>query len=71
MSKRILLAGLVGGLAMFLWAWIAHMVLPLGQTGISKIPNERALLQAMHASLGSASGLYLFPGMGVSTDMKV
>jgi hypothetical protein len=30
--KRILLAALLGGIAMFAWKSIAHMVLPLGQS---------------------------------------
>ena len=28
MTKRILLAGAIGGIAMFVWASLAHMVLP-------------------------------------------
>jgi hypothetical protein len=34
MTKRILLAGLLGGLAMFIWQSVAHVVLPLGEAGI-------------------------------------
>ena len=40
MTKRILLAGVLGGIAMFVWASLAHMVLPLGQTGIKEIPTK-------------------------------
>src|SRR5580704_8743254 len=32
---------------MFAWKSIAHMVLPLGQSGIHEIPNEQAVLGAM------------------------
>jgi hypothetical protein len=63
MTKRILLAGILGGIAMFVWASLAHMVLPLGQTGIKEIPNELSFLSAVHSSLGEKSGLYMFPGM--------
>ena len=63
MTKRILLAGILGGVAMFVWASLAHMVLPLGQTGIQEIPNEASVLSAMHSSLGEKSGMYMFPGM--------
>jgi hypothetical protein len=38
---RILLAGIVGGIAMFVWTSIAHMALPLGEAGIAEIPNAR------------------------------
>jgi hypothetical protein len=71
MTKRIFFAGLLGGLAMFVWSSVAHVALPLGQTGIKEIPNEPAVLSAMHTSLGEAPGMYAFPGMGQGqADMK-
>ncbi len=66
MTRRVLLAGLLGGLAMYLWTAVAHMLLPLGESGIKEIPNEPAVLAAMRASLGDTPGLYLFPGMGLA-----
>ncbi len=68
MTKRVLLAGVLGGIAMYAWTAIAHMVLPLGEAGIKEIPNEPAVLAALRASLGDASGLYLFPGTGLGPD---
>jgi len=68
MAKRILLAGILGGIAMFLWSSVAHMVLPLGQAGIKEIPNEQPVLSAMQSGLGQASGIYLFPGTGLGPD---
>jgi hypothetical protein len=68
MTKRVFLAGLLGGIAMYVWTAIAHMVLPLGEAGIKEIPNEPVLLSAMRSSLGDSSGLYLFPGMGLGPD---
>ena len=65
MAKRILLAGVLGGLAMFLWASLAHMVLGLGEVGIKDIPNEQAILPAMKANLPQG-GFYFFPGMGLA-----
>jgi hypothetical protein len=64
--KRILLAALLGGIAMFAWNSIAHMALPLGQSGIHEIPNEPAMLAAMHSTLGETSGLYFFPAIGTA-----
>jgi hypothetical protein len=64
MTKRVFLAGLLGGLAMFVWSSVAHVALPLGQTGIKEIPNEPAVLSALHMSLGDAPGMYAFPGIG-------
>jgi hypothetical protein len=68
MTKRVLLAGLLGGIAMFAWTSLAHMVLPLGDAGIKEIPNEQGVLIAMQASLGATPGLYLFPGTGLGPD---
>ena len=68
MTKRILLAGILGGIAMFVWASLAHMVLPLGQTGIKEIPNEPSVLSAMRSGLGEKSGFYMFPGMELGAN---
>jgi hypothetical protein len=68
MTKRLFLAALLGGIAMFLWTSVAHMVLPLGEAGVKEIPNEQGVLSAMHASLGEAPGFYFFPGTGLGPD---
>jgi hypothetical protein len=68
MTKRIVLAGFVGGIAMFIWMSLAHVVLPLGETGVQEMANEPAVLDAMHASLGEKSGLYIFPGVGLGPN---
>jgi len=65
---RILLAGILGGIVMFIWTSIAHMALPLGEAGISEIPNESAVLGAMQSGIGDKTGLYIFPGLGVGKD---
>jgi hypothetical protein len=65
---RILLAGVLGGIVMFIWTSIAHMALPLGEAGIEEIPNESAVLSAMQSSMGDKTGLYIFPGLGVGKN---
>ena len=65
---KILLAGILGGIAMFIWTSIAHMFLPLGEAGISEIPNESAVLSAMQSNIGDQTGLYIFPGPGVGKN---
>ena len=43
MSTRVLLAGILGGIAMFVWTAIAHMfIAPLGEAGVREIPNEQS-----------------------------
>jgi hypothetical protein len=53
---------------MFIWTSIAHMALPLGEAGISEIPNESAVLGAMQSNIGDNTGLYVFPGLGAGTN---
>jgi hypothetical protein len=65
---RILLAGILGGVVMFVWTSIAHMALPLGEAGINEIQNESAVLNAMQSSMGDKTGLYIFPGLGVGKN---
>jgi len=67
-TSRILLAGLLGAIAMFIWSAIAHMMLPLGHAGIKELPNESAVLDAMKTAVGDKAGLYLFPGFGVGDN---
>jgi hypothetical protein len=62
---RIFLAGLLGGIAMFIWTSIAHMALPLGETGVEEMPNEAAVLATMQKNIGEKSGFYFFPGFGL------
>jgi hypothetical protein len=68
MTKRIIIAGVLGSIAMFIWTAIAHMALPLGEAGIGEIPNDEALMTLLQASAGTKTGLYIFPGMGLGPD---
>jgi len=67
MAKHVLLAGILGTLAMFVWSAIAHMALPLGEAGIRQITNEQPLLGAMQSTL-SEHGFYMFPNMPPGND---
>ncbi len=68
MTLRIIIAGVLGGIAMFIWTSIAHMALPLGETGVREIPNEPGLLPAMQTTLGQHDGFYVFPGFGLGPN---
>lgn len=60
---RILLAAIIGGLVVFAWSAVAHMVLPSGHWGQKSMPetSEAAVLSAMKAGLPE-EGFYRFPG---------
>jgi hypothetical protein len=62
--KRILLAGILGGLTLFIWLFVAHELLGLGEVGVKEIPNEAAVLGAMQAAIPD-TGFYIFPGFGL------
>jgi hypothetical protein len=62
--KRILLAGILGGLTLFVWLFVAHELLGLGEVGVKEIPYEAAVLTAMQVAIPDA-GFYIFPGFGL------
>jgi hypothetical protein len=63
MSVRTLIAGIVGGVVLFIWGSVAHVALPLGEVGFSSSPNEDAVLEAMRANI-TQPGLYFLPWLG-------
>lgn len=67
-TTRILLAGLLGAIAMFAWTAIAHMVLPLGEAGVQNTMNDDALLAELKSTVNNKDGLYVYPTMGLPPD---
>jgi hypothetical protein len=47
MLKNWPVAGILAGLAVFLWGAIAHMALGLGDSALKQLPQEEALLASM------------------------
>jgi hypothetical protein len=68
---RTLLAGVLGGIAMFIWATIVHVATPLATIGLSPLPDEASMIATLHHGLGEKPGLYFFPFMnGAAGDAK-
>jgi hypothetical protein len=65
MTKRVLLAGILGGVALFFWGGLSHMVFGLGSVGIQNMPQPQSVMQAMQASI-TQPGFYFFPAMDSS-----
>ncbi|MDQ0465673.1 hypothetical protein QO010_003462 [Caulobacter ginsengisoli] len=61
---RTLLAGLAGGIVMFIWLAGAHMS-PLAEIGVKEAPKGSAAVAALDADL-KQSGFYMFPGSGLT-----
>ena len=60
MTKRILLAGVLGGLGLFFWGGLSHVVLGLGDAGMQFLPQQETVMPAMKAAMPQP-GLYAFP----------
>jgi hypothetical protein len=58
---RVLLAAIVGGIAMYVWATAAHLS-PLGGVGAHPMPNEGLIAAALKLNLGDKGGVYIYPG---------
>src|SRR3954471_2736468 len=67
-TTRIMLAGLLGAIAMFAWTSIAHMALPLGEAGVQNTMNDDDLLSALKSTVKNKDGLYIYPTMGLPPD---
>lgn len=61
--KRYVLGGLLGGLVMFFWGFLAHTVLPLGEVGMGQPKDEKQVLDAVQAGLPAQEGVYFLPWM--------
>jgi len=51
---------------MFIWNFVAHDLLPLGEMGVRLIPNEDAVTSVLQTNLGDTSGFYVFPSGGLT-----
>jgi hypothetical protein len=58
---HILVAAIFGGIVMFLWGGLAHMVLGLGNPGIHQPAHEDVVVSALRDGLGPQPGVYILP----------
>jgi hypothetical protein len=61
MNKKMWIAGLVAGVVMFFWSFVAHEVLPTGEAGLSTTANEDEVLAALKLQI-TQPGMYFLPG---------
>jgi hypothetical protein len=60
MKGRIVVAGVLGGIAVFVWGVISHMVLPIGEMGVATLPEQEATLQYLGEHVPEHH-MYVFP----------
>lgn len=62
---RVIVAGIVAGVALFLWGAAGHMLTPIGEMGIAAHPHEAMLLPAIQQTTPQP-GLYMFPSIDMT-----
>ena len=62
---RLIIAAVLAGIVMFMWGYVSHEMLGLGDAGVKPMPNENAVETAMKANI-TEPGLYFMPGMEMS-----
>ncbi len=67
--KRIIIAGLLAGLVVFIWSSISWMALPFHGKTLHTIPDEALNLEVMDEQM-TVHGVYHYPGMGDKEAMK-
>jgi hypothetical protein len=65
---RIIIAAILGGIAMFAWTSVAHIATPLGSMGLQQIPDDAPIVASLQGALGANRGIYFFPSGGMATD---
>jgi hypothetical protein len=66
---KILVGGVVAGIVIFFWGFVAHMLLPLGEMGLKSLSNEDDLTAAMKKEVREP-GLYFVPGRDMSKSQS-
>src|SRR5665213_169585 len=71
MSLRVIIAGVAGAIAMFVWMGLAHNLLGLGSMGMSLMHDEAPAEAALQTATGNHDGLFFFPAMDMhAKDQK-
>src|SRR5438874_7546772 len=65
---RILIAGIIGGILMFVWGAVSHMTLGIGEMGFKTIPNEVSVVSNRKTNL-LEPGMYILPGVDMTRTM--
>lgn len=55
---------------MFVWNFVAHDLLPIGEMGVKTMSNEDAVRSALDTNLDNKPGFYIFPSGGYTPGMS-
>jgi hypothetical protein len=62
---RLIIAAILGGIVMFMWGALSHMVLGLGQSDMKTVPDEAAVISTLKSKL-TEPGFYFLPGVDMN-----
>ena len=62
---RVIIAGLLGGLVIFMWGMVSHMILPLGEIGMLQPNSEDAVIAVLKDNMPK-TGVYIVPGLSTA-----
>lgn len=60
--RRVLLGGLLAGIALYVWGAVSHMVLGSLDRSVKILPNEDSVLAMLRTNVAEP-GFYIFPSM--------
>ena len=60
MNARVVVAGVLAGIVVFVWSFVSHMALPVGEMGIAMMPDQEAVLPMLSEHLNE-NKVYGFP----------
>ena len=63
---RVIIAAVVGGVLLFFWGFVAHMLLPFSEKAMKPVPNETAVLEAVRGNV-TENGVYFIPYVNYKT----
>ena len=68
--KKILLAGILGGIVMFVWGAVVHMNPITGPMGLSMLNEKEDVVLAAVRDNVPQPGMYFFPGRDMTKNMS-
>jgi len=69
MKGRIVVAGLLAGLVVFVWGAISHMALVIGHLGVGPLPAQETVLEVLGETV-KEQRIYIFPWYEDEAQLK-
>ena len=57
---KTIIAALIGGVLLFVWGFVAHVMLPFSEKALKPVPNEAAVVDVLRGNV-TENGVYVVP----------